>query len=77
MRIVKLCFQHSGSGLSVSIPGAVYFIVKNGLPAILAAWQNQRAHKVALIAKVFDGLIYYLPGEGKHATYDKDTIKHI
>ncbi len=32
---------------------------------------------MASFAKVFAGLIDYLPSKGKHAAYDKDVIKRM
>jgi transcriptional regulator with XRE-family HTH domain len=40
--------------------------------------ENSPSIEMALkIAKVFDVPVDYLLGEGKHATYDNDTIKRI
>lgn len=40
--------------------------------------ENSPSVEMALkIAKVFDVPVDYLLGEGKHASYDKDTVKRI
>jgi len=40
--------------------------------------ENSPSIEMALkVAKVFDVPVDYLPGEGKHAAYDKETVKRL